>query len=178
VKKSIVFAVILALAIFSLTAAGADFKYVGSEKCKMCHKTEKQGNQFGIWEASAHAKAFATLASEESKKIAAKMEIADPQKSDKCLVCHVTAFGVADSLKDTTLTLAEGVGCEVCHGPGSDYKKMSTMKDRAKAIEAGLLIPDEKTCLKCHNETSPTYKPFKYAERQAQIAHPTPKATE
>ena len=61
-KKSIIVTVILALAIFSLTAAGANFKYVGSEKCKMCHKTEKQGNQFGIWEASAHAKAYATLA--------------------------------------------------------------------------------------------------------------------
>ncbi len=176
-KTSIVF-VIMALVIFSVAAFGANHKYVGADKCKMCHKTAKQGNQFGIWQASAHAKAYATLAGDTAKAVAAKMEITDPQKSDKCLVCHVTAFGVADSLKDSTLTMAEGISCEACHGPGSDYKKISIMKDRAKAIEAGLIIPDEKTCVKCHNETSPTFKPFVYKERLAQIAHPIPKPTE
>jgi hypothetical protein len=162
----------------TLSSAGATPKYVGSGKCKMCHKTEKQGKQYQIWEESAHAKAYLTLASEESKAIAAKLGIEDAQTSDQCLSCHVTGFGVADSLKDKTYSIEEGVGCEACHGPGSDYKKMSIMKDHDKAVAAGLWETNEETCVKCHNENSPTYKEFVYEERQALIAHPRPPKAE
>lgn len=162
------------LATFSLAFSGP-FKYIGSAKCKTCHMTPKSGEAYPIWQKSKHAKAYETLATEQAKKIASGMGINDPQKSDKCLSCHVTGFGVPDSLKEATLTLAEGVGCEACHGPGSEYKAMAIMKDRKKAIASGLLIPDEKTCLACHNEKSPTYKPFKFQEMLQKIAHPTPK---
>ncbi len=165
----------LVLAAFSLAASGPH-KYVGSAKCKTCHMTPKSGEAFPIWQKSKHAKAFEALATDEAKKIASSMGISDPQKSDRCLSCHTTAHGVPDSLKEATLTMAEGVGCEACHGPGADYKAMTIMKDRQKAIAAGLLIPDEKTCLGCHNEKSPTYKPFKYQEMLKNIAHPIPKA--
>ena len=40
----------------------------------------------------------------------------------------------------------EGVQCETCHGAGSGYKTNSTMKDQAKAIAKGLIIPNEKLC--------------------------------
>jgi len=169
--------VLLAALILSLPLwAAGPHKFVGSDKCKICHNTAKQGKQYTIWQSSAHARAFATLASEEALKIGQQMGIENPQQSDKCLSCHVTAFGVADSLKEATLTMAEGVGCEACHGPGSDYKQMSIMKDREKSMAAGLLMPDEKTCLGCHNDKSPTYKPFNFEERAKQIAHPVPKA--
>jgi len=165
----------LVLTFFNLAVSGPH-KYVGSAKCKTCHMTPKSGEAYPIWQKTKHAKAYETLASDESKKIASSMGISDPQKSDKCLSCHITGHGVPDSLKEATLTNAEGVGCEACHGPGSDYKAMTVMKDRQKAIAAGLLIPNEKTCLSCHNEKSPTYKPFKYQEMLKKIAHPIPKA--
>jgi len=177
-KRTITVITLAAIVVFSYATAEAVFKYVGSNKCKMCHKTEKQGKQYSIWEESAHAKAYLTLAGEETKAVAAKLEIEDPQQSDQCLICHVTALSVADSLKDKTFSIEEGVGCEACHGPGSDYKKMSIMKDREKSIAAGLLLPDEGTCLSCHNEESPTYKEFNYEERLAQIAHPVPPKAE
>jgi Zn finger protein HypA/HybF involved in hydrogenase expression len=166
---------IVVLSVAIAFAGTATHKYVGVKKCQTCHKLAKYGDQTGIWQKSAHAKAYETLAGEEALAVGKKLGIENPQKSDKCLTCHVTAFMVPDSLKEATLTMEEGISCEACHGPGSDYKSMSIMKDRAKAIAAGLLIPDEKTCLTCHNDKSPTYKPFDYAKRVKEIAHPIPK---
>ena len=174
-KVIISFAIVI-LAFVMVFGETGNHKFVGVDKCKTCHKLAKYGDQNAIWEKSKHANAYATLASEESKKIAKEMGIDDPQKSEKCLTCHVTAYGVADEMKEASFKMEEGVGCEACHGAGADYKKMSIMKNREKAVAAGLLIPDEKTCLNCHNEKSPTYKPFKYEERYKEIAHPKPAA--
>ena len=152
-------------------------QYLGAKTCaRICHKTAKQGKQLTIWQESKHAKAFETLGTPEAKEIALKKGIEDPQKADACLVCHTTAHGAAAELKGPKFSHEEGVGCEVCHGPGSLYKKRKIMKNREKALSNGLLIPDEKTCLKCHNKKSPTYKPFNFEERSKEIAHPKPEA--
>jgi hypothetical protein len=152
-------------------------KYVGADKCKICHKKADDGEQYKIWSESKHASAMKSLASDEAKAIAKKMGIADPAKDAKCTVCHST-FAAADAkLLDpkTKLTLDEGVSCESCHGPGSEYKSKKTMQDEKKAIAAGLVIPDEKTCKGCHNDKSPTFKSFDFAEASKKIAHPIPK---
>ncbi len=47
-----------------------DAAYVGTDKCKVCHKSKKKGNQYGKWLESGHAKAWATLATDEAKAIA------------------------------------------------------------------------------------------------------------
>jgi hypothetical protein len=44
------------------------------------------------------------------------------------------------------------LGCEDCHGPGSEYKAKAVMKDAAKARAAGLVIPDAAFCGKCHKQ--------------------------
>jgi len=66
-----------------LLAAEPPQSCVDAEKCKMCHSSATKGVQFTKWSDSAHAKSFATLASEESKKIAAIKGIADPQQAEK-----------------------------------------------------------------------------------------------
>ena len=75
-----------------------------------------------------------------------------------------------------------GVQCEACHGPGSEYKSMSIMKDREKAMANGLLIPDEKTCFKCHNENVPeefrSKEPFDFEKMKAKGIHAMPSAAE
>ena len=155
--------------------------YIGVEACGKCHKRDSTGNQLGQWKETKHAKAYATLATPEAKKIAAEKGIADPQKDDKCLKCHVTAHGVDASLIAEPAEgkkghqIEDGVGCESCHGPGSLYKKRKTMKSREASVAAGLIIPDEKTCKKCHNEESPTFKGFNYEEMEKKIDHPNPK---
>jgi hypothetical protein len=161
-------------------AEGVKGEIVGVNTCKMCHQSEKSGNQFGIWEKTPHAKAFETLASDEAKKIAADKGLGDPQAAPECLKCHtVTGFLGADVkvAEVTKYTPAEGVSCEACHGAGSLYKGMSTMRDHAKAVAAGLSEPKgAEFCTQCHNENSPTFKSFDYEKAWAQIKHPVPKA--
>jgi hypothetical protein len=153
-------------------------QYVGVSKCAMCHKAKARGNQVAAWENARHSKAYETLGTDKAKEIAKKMEIDDPQKSPKCLKCHVTAYGVDKELLGPKYTMEEGVGCESCHGPGGDYMKLSIMKDREKSVAAGLVVPTEELCVSCHNEESPTYVKFVYKEKVAKIAHPRPKAEE
>jgi len=154
-------------------------KFVGANACKACHLLPKSGAAFKIWQGSAHANAFATLATPAAKEIAQKKGIADPQKDQACLKCHDTAAGVAAAQLAPTFKAGEGVGCESCHGAGSEYKTMSVMKDidagKVKGETVGLVKGDEKLCVKCHNSESPTFKGFNYAEYSKKIAHPTPK---
>jgi hypothetical protein len=152
-------------------------KYIGSAKCaKMCHKGEKKGKQYKLWQQRKHARAFKTLGTDTAKIVAKSVGIKkNPQKADECLRCHVTAFGVKKPLIEKTCTYEEGVGCEECHGPGSEYRKLSVMKNHDKAVGAGLVEQNEAVCTRCHNKESPTYKPFtSYEEEVKKIAHPIP----
>lgn len=155
-----------------------DAAYIGAEKCaKMCHKGAKKGQQLELWQKSAHAGAYKTLATPAALETAKKAGVTgDPQKADQCLKCHVTAFGADAKLFKETYKIDEGVGCEACHGAGSNYAKMTVMKDKEKSIAAGMVVPDEKVCVKCHNKQSPNYREFKFEEMAAKIAHPAPKA--
>lgn len=165
----------LAVLVFQVYAQDTP-KYVGAGKCKTCHKRESIGDQYKIWENSQHAKAMKTLASAEAKKIAKEKGIADPAKDAKCTKCHSTYASVDAKMLDpkTKLTLDEGVSCESCHGPGSEYKSNKVMKDQKLAISKGLIIPDEKTCKGCHNSESPTFKSFDFKTAYAKIKHPVP----
>ncbi|UCG53783.1 MAG: cytochrome C554 [Candidatus Latescibacterota bacterium] len=152
--------------------------YVGTAKCKTCHKTAAQGEQFTIWEKSKHAKAFEALAGEDAKKIAQERGIEDPQTAAECLKCHVTAHGVDKKFLGEKFAATDGVGCESCHGAGGDFYKSKTMKAIASGeiepASVGLVMPDKETCLGCHNEESPTFEGFEYEEMIAKIAHPIP----
>ena len=131
-----------------LTLAGITFaaepSYVGGAKCKMCHM-----KQFKVWEGTKHAKAFDALKPEE-------------QKDPKCIKCHTT--GPEGKIQN--------IECEACHGAGSEYKAAPIMKDKEKAKAAGLILGDEQTCKKCHNEESPTFKGFNFKEAWEKIKHP------
>ncbi|MFQ5876452.1 MAG: cytochrome c family protein [Acidobacteriota bacterium] len=153
----------------------AERAYIGAQKCKMCHNSAAKGAQFKKWTESRHSRAYATLASERARKIAAGRGIADPQKADECLRCHVAGHGAPAEMLTQKYSPEDGVSCEACHGPGGDYWKMSVMKDPTKAVAAGLVIPEEKTCTACHNSDSPTFESFDFATYSKKIAHPNPK---
>ena len=178
--------ILLLIAVFMISvvlhglAQAPKFKYVGAAKCKMCHKGEKNGTIFEIWEKSKHATAYATLATDHAKELANKAGVAgDPQQAKECLACHVTGYDAPADLKDVSLTMAEGVSCEACHGAGSEYKSLKVMKEvtagTTKGAAVGLITPDKTVCVKCHNTKSPTYKEFKFEEFVKLIAHPLPK---
>ena len=164
----------IALVVFFALPSVAQHKYVGVTMCSVCHKTEKQGKQFDIWKSSKHAGAFKTLESPKAEEVAkAKGLKVKASEAPECLECHVTGYGVDKSLT-AALKMQDGVQCESCHGPGSDYKSIPVMKDKAKAEAAGLVLAkgDPKLCEKCHNSKSPTFKEFKYKEAWEKIKHP------
>jgi hypothetical protein len=156
-------------------AQGKQHKYVGVKKCQTCHKSKKSGEQYGIWQKGPHASALKSLSSDKAKEYAKANNIADPATDAKCLKCHATKATVDASLQEATLTLEEGVSCESCHGPGSDYKSMKIMKNKDEAIKNGLILPTEKVCKTCHNPENPFHKEFNYEVNKTKIAHPIPK---
>ena len=164
----------------SVFAQAKKFQYVGVKKCKMCHKGEKKGKIFEKWQGMKHSKAYATLATDEAKKLAKEAGVkGDPQQAAECLVCHVVGYNAPADQKAATLTLEEGVSCEACHGPGSKYKSLKVMKGitkgEMKGADYGLVMPDEKVCTTCHNSKSPSFKEFKFEVASKTIAHPLPK---
>ena len=169
-------------------AAPAPNRYVGAKVCKNCHASEAKGNAFGKWEASKHAKAFALLASPEAKKAAEAAKVAgDPQKAPECVKCHVTAFGEDPKNIKKGFEQEAGVQCETCHGPGENHFKArfaaasadEGKTDESKRVElpAGEIIakPTVQVCLNCHNDKSPSFKPFCFNKRTAEIRHMDPR---
>jgi len=171
-KRAFVIAVV-AVSLLAVTALAQEPTYVGVQKCQICHKTEKQGQQFVIWQGSKHSKSFEALSKPEAADKAKALGCTTPPPdSPMCLKCHSPLAAKAPELKP------EGVGCEVCHGPGSAYKSLSVMKDKDAAVKAGLVLygsPDKikAHCLKCHENAHGTT--FDFDASRAKIKHPIPK---
>jgi hypothetical protein len=172
-KKIIVLAGALLLVAGNLSAQ--TFKYIGADKCKMCHNKPTTGEQYNKWLADPHSKALKTLSGQASLDYAKKNGIADPAKEAKCLKCHSTYDRVEASLRGGILA-TEGVSCESCHGPGSAYKAPTIMKNVEQAKANGMIMPDSKLCVTCHNKENPFHKEFNYDTFVAKIAHPNPAA--
>ena len=187
--------------IFCSFIQAADFEYVGTNKCKSCHKSAKKGEQYVKWEASSHSKAYATLLTEKAVAIAKEMKLETaPHESAECLICHTVGFGSggyevqdeafynpADDDKKgkkaaKRMLNLQNVGCESCHGPGSKYKSKKVMQaiytGATKGLDVGMNEVSKETCLECHNEKSPTSKEFNFEEMLAKISHPMPEAPE
>jgi hypothetical protein len=136
--------------------------YVGSEACKKCHPSE-----YEIWAKSDHAKAYQTLVD--------KKHPSNRQFDGECVVCHTVGF-VYDSgfrnEKDTPKLI--NVGCESCHGPGSEHIKhrnnpqlraeMNPLKGNARRIED--------SCIKCHDPENDVHWSF---DKWKKIVHTSPK---
>jgi len=106
--------------------------YVGSESCITCHAEEARK-----WHSSAHSRAFDTLVKKNSD--------ADPT----CIACHTVGFGTLSgyrrSFGEDKLT---DVGCESCHGPGSEHvnawKSGIAPSFKFRPLGAG-------DCMECHH---------------------------
>lgn len=186
-KKFLVYstAAIIFTAMLVLSTTGSDreaqspfFKYVGVKSCAAtCHKGDTKGNQFEIWQDSKHSKAFITLQTPEANKIAKDKGFTTPAaETPLCLKCHVLGKDIDPEELTDTFDKNEGVQCETCHGPGSEYKKLSIMKDKQQAIANGLIVNEngEEFCRTCHNSDSPTFKSFNYDEYWEKIKHSDP----
>jgi len=66
----------------------------------------------------------------------------------KCGVCH--KLQLASWTESAHAKRRPPLDCESCHGPGSEYNSLATMKDSAKAKAAGLVRPNATFCATCH----------------------------
>src|SRR5207237_9069235 len=72
-------------------------------------------NEYLIWaQKDKHSKAFAVLREERGRRIAQNLGLPDAETAEICLACH--ADNVAPAKRGRQFQLADGVGCESCHG--------------------------------------------------------------
>ena len=119
--------------------------FLGPASCRTCHQTA-----YELWRTSPHARALEALPPTE-------------QKDGRCLVCHA---------RDVALGGEAGVTCETCHGAGQYYWPSYVMRDAEVAKGAGLVAaPDVKSCVLCHDASSPSLKAFDPAAAMPAIDH-------
>lgn len=136
--------------------------YIGTNTCETCHTEAKT-----FWDATAHSRAMKTL--EERHK----------DFDQKCVSCHVDGWekpggSVLGKLSyDATIPSGKKeipvhkelgfVGCESCHGPGSNHWLQPTGPDGAPANI--IRDPGPEQCMQCHvPEHSPRFRYDIYVE--------------
>lgn len=124
--------------------------YIGSESCVVCHSTTA-----GKWHQSAHAHAWEPLVELKAD--------ADPN----CIGCHSVGFGTPSGYQRAFAgAKLTGVGCESCHGPGSQHVAQRQSGGEVTAHFRQLGAGD---CVKCHHgEFS---RPFDYEQFWPAIRH-------
>jgi len=158
-------------------ATAAEASFVGSKKCQACHFAEHKS-----WSATRMARTLDLLkpgAATEAKTKAGLDPAKDYTADPGCLACHATGYGKPGGFTSAAETPdLGGVGCEACHGAASEYLKEGKMTlanrsyKRADLIATGLVRPDGKTCATlCHNEKSPTRKPFDFEKGVKEQVH-------
>jgi YVTN family beta-propeller protein len=154
--------------------------YVGVRACAQCHEGHAAGNQYSLWLLSAHSKAWATLATPEARAMAQLSGISDePEQAPVCLGCHATAAEAEAWERDPGFRIEDGVQCEKCHGPGSEYMAEDVMRDREKSRRAGLRVFTRRDCDVCHyvkgSHAAVHRKPQLDIENAwTRLAHPAP----
>ncbi len=117
-------------------------------------------NEFITWQREdRHAKAYDTLRTEESGRIARNLGIAEAHNAEICLDCH--ADNVAVDKRGKRFQLSDGVGCESCHGGAQRYLGLhvSGQASHQDNLNQGM-YPTEKPverarlCLSCHFGTN------------------------
>ena len=141
-------------------------KHMGVATCasSQCHGSAvpREGssvlqNEYVTWtQSDPHSRAFDTLSSELSQRMARRLGLRSASTADICLDCH--ADNVPAARRGEKFQLSDGVGCEACHGGAENW--LAT-HDNAPAVThadnlaAGLYPTEEASsravlCLSCH----------------------------
>ncbi len=124
--------------------------FAGTQSCAACHPTAMKA-----WADSGHGHAFHTLVARQAD--------ADPN----CIACHTVGFGTASGYRrEFGATKLVDVGCESCHGPGSQHVEQRSAGGEVTARFHPVGAGD---CRKCHHgEFS---RPFEYDTFWPVVAH-------
>jgi hypothetical protein len=166
----LLFTLIAALTPEVLTASPR-FEGPGSCSSSNCHGNIKPRNSSNVlqneyitWSKhDRHSRAYLSLQSTDSKKIASNLGIGDPTKEPLCLACHST-YSKSTEQHGERFRLEDGVSCEACHGAAEGYLKSHaiTGATHAENVKNGLTdlsnIDTRATlCLSCHFGTDDRY---------------------
>jgi len=115
--------------------SGNEAGYVGNQSCRTCH-----AGAFPVYESSKHHHGYETLVA------GAKQYHLD------CISCHVTGWEQPGGVcRVDKVQGREDIGCESCHGPGSQHVVLPKKTNI-------LAKPGEQQCIGCHNlENSPFF---------------------
>jgi len=145
-------------------------KYTGPGSCASpsCHGGVAPRSDNSVWQneystwvvKDKHAQAYTVLSNPVAVRMAKILELSSSaDTAPKCLACHTLDVPAADRAR--TFDLADGVSCESCHGPASNWLGPHTTKGwtHQQSIDAGMyddrdLISRSQKCLTCHLGTS------------------------
>jgi hypothetical protein len=160
--------ILITLASWSM-AQPAAHPYVGAGGCRSsnCHggtsslpETQSRifGNEFATWSISdKHSRAYMVLSDARSKRMAEILKIGNVTTDKRCAVCHV--------LGSPEKSLSDGVACEACHGPASDWlgshlqvknnSPEELTKTHLDSVQKGMIDTKKldvraRMCLACH----------------------------
>ena len=150
--------------------AQGPLKYTGSGSCgaSKCHADPNPRGEYPrlnehlIWsQRDKHSTAYATLTNENLKsgvspsKVAAKLNVAKPETSDRCLDCHT--LNARPDMRGQKFDITQGVQCEVCHGPAQRWLEPHTKKgwSHEDSVAAGMYdtrnpLRRAEKCVACH----------------------------
>ena len=135
----------------------------GSVKPKNLPGIRISQNEFSIWASQdKHARSYSVLSNPVSMRMGKILKIEQPNKSEKCLVCH--ALYVPTELRATTFQLDDGVSCENCHGPAVGWLGPHTAeswqhlspseKSKYGMYDTRNLVARTEKCVSCHVGTA------------------------
>jgi hypothetical protein len=99
------------------------------------------GGEYAIWlHRDPHARAHSVLFDPRSVAMAENLGLGAAHEADRCLNCHAVNVQppVDDLLHADQPSLADGVGCEACHGPAGEWL------DLHKQFDWGAKSPEQK----------------------------------
>ncbi|MEM7707556.1 MAG: multiheme c-type cytochrome [Pseudomonadota bacterium] len=144
---------------------GDDNRHLGVASCasSTCHGSVSAfrdsnvlQNEFATWQSvDKHSQAYQVLLNDRSKRIARNMGLANAHEADICLDCHADNTPVA--MRGEKFDIADGVGCEACHGGAEKYlsSHASGQVSHEDNLAAGLYPTENpqrraEMCLTCH----------------------------
>jgi cytochrome c554/c'-like protein len=147
-----------------LRAADGPAQYTGPGSCSSssCHggvqprnETSVLQNEYSTWAVQdKHTHALAVLGNDVAQRMGRILKL-QPEKEPRCLACH--SLDIDPSLKAATFDRNDGVSCENCHGPSSNWLGPHTTRGWSyeKSVGLGLydtrdLIKRSEKCLSCH----------------------------
>ena len=131
----------------------------GSCSTSGCHGgAGEKSSQYVIWsQRDVHSRAYATLTTARSARLAEALRIPDPTTSARCTICHAPALTLPAEQLAPDVKATEGVSCASCHGPESGWLRSHTRTDytHADRVAAGMrdladLHVRANTCVACH----------------------------